>query len=85
MADRVVRWGVSKDERTRRDIVGPPSDTPNDVDVRFGHDLSRVQDANGVDLLLLEHHLRLTVEQRLESLEQRVSQVAELRAGLRRC
>ncbi len=65
--------------------LGPASGSPDEVDVRFGHDLSQVQDANGVDLLLLEEHLKLTVEERLERLEQRVRQIAELRAGMRRC
>jgi len=40
-----------------------------DRDVRFGHDLQRVQDENGVDVSLLEANLKLTVEERLLALE----------------
>ncbi|MDZ4697491.1 MAG: hypothetical protein SGI86_20310 [Deltaproteobacteria bacterium] len=54
------------------------------TDVRFGHDLSTVQDENGVDVLLLQQHMRLSVEQRLRSLEDRFRQIAVFRAGLRR-
>jgi hypothetical protein len=38
-------------------------------DVRFGHDLTLVQDENGVDLTLLRANLALTVEQRLLALQ----------------
>ncbi len=38
-------------------------------DVRYGHDLRKVQDENGVDLLLLQQNLTLSVEERLLALE----------------
>ena len=41
--------------------------SPNDV--RFGHDLREVQDDNGVDLGLLQRNLKLSVEERLRTLE----------------
>lgn len=48
-------------------------------DVRFGHDLSRVQDENGVDLLLLEQNLALSVEERLLVLEDFIRFADEVR------
>lgn len=48
-------------------------------DVRFGHDLSRVQDDQGVDLALLRANLAMTVEERLRELEERVRFVESLR------
>ena len=55
-----------------------------DEDVRFGHDLAVVQDAAGVDRLLLERQLELSVEQRLLNLEQQVSFLRELRGSAKR-
>lgn len=39
-------------------------------DVRFGHDLPQIQDANGVDLSLLRANLEMSVEERLLALEE---------------
>jgi hypothetical protein len=38
-------------------------------DIRFGHDLNRLQDQNGVDLSLLKANLAQSVEERLLALE----------------
>ena len=38
-------------------------------DIRFGHDLSQLQDQNGVDLSLLRANAQLSVEARLLALE----------------
>jgi hypothetical protein len=48
-------------------------------DVRFGHDLTRVQDESGVDLLLLEQLSALSVEERLLALEDFVRFSSEVR------
>jgi len=45
---------------------------PEPKDLRFGHDLSQIQDENGVDLALLRANLALTVEERLLALEQMI-------------
>jgi hypothetical protein len=45
---------------------------PEPKDLRFGHDLSQIQDENGVDLALLRANLALTVEQRLLALEEMI-------------
>lgn len=42
---------------------------PPSIDVRFGHDLSEIQDENGVDLSLLKSNLALSVEERFRALE----------------
>ena len=49
------------------------------ADVRFGHDLSLVQNDQGVDLALLRANLAMTVEERLRELEERVRFVESLR------
>lgn len=56
----------------------------DESDVRFGHDLRRVQDASGVDLLLLKKQLELSVEQRLLNLEEHLKFVNELKGSARR-
>ena len=43
---------------------------PEPTDLRFGHDLSQIQDENGVDLALLRENLTRTVEERLLALEE---------------
>jgi hypothetical protein len=53
-------------------------------DVRFGHDLSEVQDHAGVDLLALKKQLALSVEERFANLEQQLSFLLELRGAARR-
>lgn len=45
---------------------------PEPQDLRFGHDLSQIQDENGVDLALLRANLALTVEERLLALEEMI-------------
>ena len=45
---------------------------PEPKDLRFGHDLSQIQDENGVDLALLRANLALTVEERLLALEEMI-------------
>lgn len=57
---------------------------PHVQDVRFGHDLSQVQDDNGVDLLLLKRQLLLSVEERFLRLEQHQEFVEELRGAVTR-
>ena len=51
-------------------------------DVRYGHDLSEVQDENGVDLLLLKRQLSLSVEERLLRLERQLEFARELRDAM---
>ena len=41
-------------------------------DIRFGHDLSEIQNADGVDLALIRANLRLSVEERLLALEAQI-------------
>ena len=53
-------------------------------DPRYGHDLQQVQDANGVDLLLLKRQLELSVEERLLNLERHLEFVQELQGAARR-
>lgn len=53
-------------------------------DVRYGHDLGVVQDASGVDLLLLEKQLSLSVEERFLQLERHAAFVEELCGRARR-
>ncbi len=55
-----------------------------DDDVRYGHDLSRVQDENGVDLLLLKKQLALSLEERFARLEQHTAFIRELQGTARR-
>lgn len=45
---------------------------PEPTDLRFGHDLSQIQDENGVDLALLRENLTRTVEERLLALEEMI-------------
>jgi hypothetical protein len=47
-------------------------------DIRFGHNLAEVQDASGVDLLLLKKQLELSVEERFSNLERQLTFVHEL-------
>lgn len=53
-------------------------------DVRYGADLSQIQDESGVDLLLLRSQLKLTVEERLLNLERQQRFVAELQGAAKR-
>ena len=55
-----------------------------ETDVRFGHDLTQVQDESGVDLLQLKKQLQLTPEQRLLNLEQQLEFLRELRGAAER-
>ncbi len=55
-----------------------------ETDVRFGHDLTQVQDESGVDLLQLKKQLQLTPEQRLLNLEQQIEFMRELRGAAER-
>ncbi len=54
------------------------------TDVRYGHDLDRVQDEAGVDLLLLKKQLQLSVEERLLNLEKQLASARELLGSARR-
>lgn len=49
--------------------------------MRFGHDLSQVQDESGVDLLQLKKQLELSVEERFTNLENQLKFVSELRGS----
>lgn len=51
------------------------------ADLRYGHDLSQVQDENGVDLSLLLANLALTVEERLLALQDFVEFADNLSRG----
>lgn len=53
----------------------------SNADIRFGHDPNQVQDANGVDLLLLEEHLKLSAEERLRRLQAHSEFVEKLRGA----
>lgn len=53
-------------------------------DVRFGHDLTQVQDEAGVDLLLLKKQLSLSVEERLLNLERQLEFVLQLQGAAKR-
>lgn len=55
-----------------------------ETDVRFGHDLTQVQDESGVDLLQLKKQLQLTPEQRLLNLERQIEFMRELRSAAER-
>ncbi len=55
-----------------------------ETDVRFGHDLTQVQDESGVDLLQLKKQLQLSVEERFVNLEKQIEFVRELRGAARR-
>lgn len=55
--------------------------TPTE-DVRFGHDLSQVQDESGVDLLQLKKQLELSVEERFVNLEKQLGSCASFKARL---
>jgi hypothetical protein len=55
-----------------------------ETEVRFGHDLTQVQDESGVDLLQLKKQLQLTPEQRLLNLERHIEFMAELRGAAAR-
>jgi hypothetical protein len=55
-----------------------------ELDVRFGHDLSLVQDHAGVDLLALKKQLQLSVEERFVNLERQLSFLEQLRGAARR-
>jgi len=48
------------------------------TDLRFGRDLRRVQDENGVDLLLLRENLSRSVEERLIALEEAIQFAEEV-------
>lgn len=50
-------------------------------DIRFGHDLSEIQNADGVDLALIRANLRLSVEERLLALEAQIRLADELDAA----
>lgn len=50
-------------------------------DVRFGHDLSQVQDESGVDLLQLKKQLELSVEERFLNLEKQLEFLRELQGS----
>jgi len=54
---------------------------PPTRDIRFGHDLSEIQNADGVDLALIRANLRLSVEERLLALEAQIRLADELDAA----
>lgn len=49
-----------------------PKANPKPRDIRFGHDLTKIQNADGVDLALIRANLRLSVEERLLALEAQI-------------
>ena len=55
-----------------------------ETDVRFGHDLTQVQDDNGVDLIQLRKQLELSVEERLLNLEKQQEFALELQGSANR-
>lgn len=58
-----------------------PKANPKPRDIRFGHDLSEIQNADGVDLALIRANLRLSVEERLLALEAQIRLADELDAA----
>ena len=55
-----------------------------DRDPRYGHDLGAVQNADGVDLLLLREQLSLSVEERFRRLERQLEFLLELKGAANR-
>jgi hypothetical protein len=53
-------------------------------DLRYGHDLSVVQNAEGVDLLLLREQLSIPVEERFRRLERQLEFLLELKGAANR-
>jgi hypothetical protein len=53
-------------------------------DPRYGHDLSAVQNAEGVDLLLLREQLSIPIEERFRRLERQLEFLLELKGAANR-
>jgi hypothetical protein len=53
-------------------------------DPRYGHDLNAVQNAEGVDLLLLREQLSIPIEERFRRLERQLDFLLELKGAANR-